>query len=162
MQVIKIASRLAESEQMHYLRNRYTSRIAFIDEENCIGCTKCIDRCPADAIIGAKRQLHTIISHYCTGCHLCTQACPTDCIDMKPAIHAISPQNAKLRYQTHFARLFHISREKQAQNAISVPSTPIVEVDPRKQAIADAIARAKLKKQQLQQKYQSDHRHESE
>lgn len=58
--------------------------IAFIREDQCIGCTKCIQACPVDAILGATRQMHTIISDECTGCELCVAPCPTDCIDMIP------------------------------------------------------------------------------
>lgn len=58
--------------------------LAFINEELCIGCTKCIQACPVDAIFGSTRQMHTVISDECTGCELCVAPCPTDCIDMIP------------------------------------------------------------------------------
>ena len=57
---------------------------AFIDEENCIGCTACIKACPVDAILGSNKLMHTVIAYECTGCELCIEACPTDCIDMNP------------------------------------------------------------------------------
>lgn len=56
--------------------------VAFIDEEMCIGCTKCIQACPVDAIIGTNKAMHTIIPDLCTGCELCVAPCPTDCISM--------------------------------------------------------------------------------
>ena len=56
--------------------------VAVIDEDNCIGCTKCIQACPVDAIVGASRQMHTVIEDECTGCDLCVEPCPVDCIDM--------------------------------------------------------------------------------
>ncbi|WP_025472301.1 RnfABCDGE type electron transport complex subunit B, partial [Yersinia pestis] len=59
-------------------------KVAFIDEANCIGCTKCIQACPVDAIIGATRAMHTVLSDLCTGCDLCVAPCPTDCIEMIP------------------------------------------------------------------------------
>lgn len=59
--------------------------VAFIDEAACIGCTKCIQACPVDAIVGASRYMHTVIAAECTGCELCIPPCPVDCIVMRPA-----------------------------------------------------------------------------
>ena len=59
-------------------------RRAVIDENVCIGCTKCIQACPFDAIIGASGQMHTVMIESCTGCGLCISPCPVDCIDLKP------------------------------------------------------------------------------
>ncbi len=56
--------------------------VAFIDESTCIGCTLCIQACPVDAIVGAAKQMHTIIAAECTGCELCLPPCPVDCISM--------------------------------------------------------------------------------
>lgn len=58
--------------------------VAFIREAECIGCTKCIQACPVDAILGAAKQMHTVIASECTGCDLCVEPCPVDCIDMLP------------------------------------------------------------------------------
>jgi electron transport complex protein RnfB len=58
--------------------------IAYIREDECIGCTKCIQACPVDAILGAAKQMHTVIVSECTGCDLCVEPCPVDCIDMIP------------------------------------------------------------------------------
>lgn len=60
-------------------------KVAFIREAECIGCTKCIQACPVDAIIGAPKRMHTVIARDCTGCDLCVAPCPVDCIDMLPA-----------------------------------------------------------------------------
>ena len=57
-------------------------RLAVIREEECIGCTKCIQACPVDAIVGAAKKMHTVIWNECTGCDLCVEPCPVDCIDM--------------------------------------------------------------------------------
>ena len=59
-------------------------RVAHIREAECIGCTKCIQACPVDAILGAAKHMHTVIVSECTGCDLCVEPCPVDCIDMIP------------------------------------------------------------------------------
>ena len=58
--------------------------VAYIREDECIGCTKCIQACPVDAILGAAKLMHTVIETECTGCDLCVEPCPVDCIDMLP------------------------------------------------------------------------------
>ncbi|SFX10194.1 electron transport complex subunit RsxB [Marinospirillum alkaliphilum] len=59
-------------------------KVAYIREDECIGCTKCIQACPVDAILGAAKLMHTVIISECTGCDLCVEPCPVDCIDMLP------------------------------------------------------------------------------
>lgn len=59
-------------------------KVAYIREDECIGCTKCIQACPVDAILGAAKHMHTVIIDECTGCDLCVDPCPVDCIDMLP------------------------------------------------------------------------------
>lgn len=59
-------------------------RVAVIDESLCIGCTLCIQACPVDAILGAAKQMHTVIAKECTGCELCLPPCPVECIEMVP------------------------------------------------------------------------------
>jgi len=58
--------------------------LAIIDEQKCIGCTLCIQACPVDAILGAAKQMHTVIADECTGCELCVAPCPVTCIEMVP------------------------------------------------------------------------------
>jgi electron transport complex protein RnfB len=62
--------------------------VAFIDEERCIGCARCLPVCPVDAIVGAPRFMHTVLAGQCTGCELCLAPCPVDCIEMRPAVVA--------------------------------------------------------------------------
>ncbi len=64
--------------------------VAYIREDECIGCTKCIQACPVDAILGAAKQMHTVIASECTGCDLCVDPCPVDCIDMIPVPETIA------------------------------------------------------------------------
>lgn len=70
-------------------------KVAYIREDECIGCTKCIQACPVDAIVGAARHMHTVIEDECTGCDLCVEPCPVDCIDMLP----VQPRPDTWRWQ---------------------------------------------------------------
>ncbi|MBS0354422.1 MAG: electron transport complex subunit RsxB [Proteobacteria bacterium] len=63
--------------------------VAVIDENTCIGCTLCIQACPVDAIVGAAKQLHTVVAGECTGCELCVAPCPVDCIAMEPIVDTL-------------------------------------------------------------------------
>ncbi|MGQ0654846.1 MAG: RnfABCDGE type electron transport complex subunit B [Betaproteobacteria bacterium] len=58
--------------------------VALVDEARCIGCTRCIDACPVDAIVGAQGLMHTVVEPWCIGCALCLPPCPVDCIEMVP------------------------------------------------------------------------------
>jgi electron transport complex protein RnfB len=69
--------------QVHGLEKE--SQLALIDEALCIGCVKCIEACPVDAILGAAKQMHSVIAEECTGCELCIAPCPMDCISMQVA-----------------------------------------------------------------------------
>lgn len=64
-------------------------KVAYIREDECIGCTKCIQACPVDAILGAAKHMHTVIVSECTGCDLCVEPCPVDCIDMVPVATSV-------------------------------------------------------------------------
>jgi electron transport complex protein RnfB len=85
--------------------------VAFIIEEDCIGCTKCIAACPVDAILGAAKFMHTVIASECTGCELCVAPCPVDCIIMQSASsnntegnRAQKSAQAKRRYEARCLR----------------------------------------------------------
>lgn len=87
--------------------------VAVIDEAVCIGCTKCIRACPVDAIVGAAKRMHTVITAECTGCELCLPPCPVDCIRLVPvAEHPLSragvlarAAHARERYEARNRRL---------------------------------------------------------
>ena len=64
-------------------------QVAFIDEQSCIGCTLCIQACPVDAIVGAAKQMHTVVRALCTGCELCVKPCPVECIQMEVVTETI-------------------------------------------------------------------------
>ncbi len=84
--------------------------VARIDEEACIGCAKCLPPCPVDAIIGAQKQMHTVLLGLCTGCELCIAPCPVDCITMVPradlAESPAAPSSAdnRTRFEAHNSR----------------------------------------------------------
>jgi Na+-translocating ferredoxin:NAD+ oxidoreductase subunit B len=82
--------------------------VAQIDEAACIGCAKCLPPCPADAIIGAQKQMHTVLLALCTGCELCIAPCPVDCIHMVPRTQeagpAPTPAENRLRFAVHNTR----------------------------------------------------------
>lgn len=73
-----------EAEESAHDLSDNVKTVAFIHEDMCIGCTKCIQACPVDAIVGGTKALHTVIESECTGCDLCVAPCPTDCIEMIP------------------------------------------------------------------------------
>jgi len=98
-------------------------QVALIDEAACIGCTKCLPPCPVDAIIGGRKQMHTIIAALCTGCELCVEPCPVDCISMVPrnsltaAAAAPDPQTNRQRFMAHNERITRHARERDAMLA---------------------------------------------
>ena len=98
--------------------------VAFIDEAWCIGCTLCLDACPTDAIVGANKQMHTVMEVHCTGCELCLPVCPVDCIELETvapdmtgwaAWSTTQAQQALLRYDQKKTRLEKIDRAAAAQ-----------------------------------------------
>lgn len=103
--------------------------VASIREAECIGCTKCIQACPVDAILGAAKQMHTVIVDECTGCELCVAPCPVDCIDLLPhpswqAADSDTERDAYLarraslgrkRFQARQRRLERQAREKRLE-----------------------------------------------
>ena len=90
--------------------------VAVVDEEICIGCAKCIDACPVDAILGAAKFSHAVIENQCIGCELCLPACPVDCITVKENISQFDDvqrsKRALSRYQARGKRLERRKRER--------------------------------------------------
>ena len=89
---------------------------AVIREAECIGCTKCIQACPVDAILGAAKRMHTVITDECTGCELCVAPCPVDCIDLVPhpawqAAQSEAERNAYLARRATLGRTRHRARQ---------------------------------------------------
>lgn len=88
-------------------------QLAFIVEEDCIGCVKCIAACPVDAILGAAKLMHTVIAAECTGCELCVAPCPVDCIVMKPLSIQPSPEQKAAQKLTAMRRYEARNRRKE-------------------------------------------------
>jgi electron transport complex protein RnfB len=93
-------------------------RLAVIDEAWCIGCTLCIKACPVDCIVGASKQMHTVIDEQCTGCELCVPVCPVDCIAMvevteaRTGWDAWSPQQAEEARERYAFHRLRVDRER--------------------------------------------------
>ena len=121
-------------------------RLAVIDEAICIGCTKCIQACPVDAILGANKRMHTVLADECSGCELCIAPCPVDCIALLPAPDSgadaleRAPQY-RARFDARNARLRRLDAEHAAQLAARK-----AQVDAGADAVRAAIARARAKK----------------
>jgi electron transport complex protein RnfB len=92
-------------------------QVALIDEDTCIGCTKCIQACPVDAIVGASKLMHTVIASWCTGCELCLPPCPVDCIALLPVAALPEPDLSRERFSSREARLARDDRERAAMLA---------------------------------------------
>jgi electron transport complex protein RnfB len=134
-------------------------RLAVIDEAACIGCTRCIEACPVDCIVGAAKRMHTVIEPLCTGCELCLPACPVDCIALEDATpgasgwaawSATQAEQARERYRTRQARR---ERDRQAQRerldarSAALPSPSGGTDDARRTAAAAALARARERRE---------------
>lgn len=85
--------------------------VAKIIEDICIGCTKCIAVCPVDAIVGAQKLMHTVLTAECTGCELCVPVCPMDCIDINQYEPAITPELSQQFRNRHQARDQRLAKE---------------------------------------------------
>ena len=141
--------------------------VAFIDESLCIGCTLCIQACPVDAILGASKQMHSILPSLCTGCDLCVAPCPVDCISMMPVTgertgwDAWPEADAAAARSRHDFRTLRLQRERDendarlAAKAVSkmkevtseAANSPeeLAEKERKRAIIAAAMERARLK-----------------
>jgi electron transport complex protein RnfB len=93
-------------------------RVAFIDEPACIGCARCLDPCPTDAIVGARKRMHTVIAADCTGCELCVPVCPVDCIRMVPDRESPAeplPRDTVAERAVRFRRLYESRLDRLAR-----------------------------------------------
>ncbi len=152
-------------------------QVAYIREAECIGCTKCIQACPIDAIVGAAKLMHTVIIDECTGCDLCVAPCPVDCIEMHPLplstlpvvgglafsleeqrARAAKRDHARLRFERRNDRLLREEQQKQAEREArakraaqpeATASDPVQAALERVRAQKTATADAALKKAKI-------------
>ncbi|MCO6524648.1 MAG: RnfABCDGE type electron transport complex subunit B [Candidatus Schmidhempelia sp.] len=128
---------------------------AFIDEYNCIGCSKCIRVCPTDAIVGAKKVLHTVLPQLCTSCGDCMTACPTNCITFATSGEAL-PLAEEIRLSER--KTLRQQRGHVVNKVVDIftppppPTKAVISLDERKRSVAEAIARARARKQTQQPK----------
>ena len=146
-------------------RGNAPAQVAFIREAECIGCTKCIQACPVDAIVGAAKWMHSVIVDECTGCDLCVAPCPVDCIEMHPLpIAQVVPvvgglassaeerqartekrNRARRRFENRNARLHAEEQRKQAERLARTQRA--AQPEPvATNPVQDAIARIKAQK----------------
>ncbi|HEX8542007.1 MAG TPA: electron transport complex subunit RsxB [Pseudomonas sp.] len=146
-------------------RGSASPQVAFIREAECIGCTKCIQACPVDAILGAAKMMHTVIVDECTGCDLCVAPCPVDCIDMLPLPPtgvipivgglAVTEQqtqartrkrnHARHRFEARNARLRHEEQQRHAERLARVQK-PASQPDALVSPLQSAIERIRTQK----------------
>lgn len=122
--------------------------LARIVEADCIGCTKCIQACPVDAIVGASKVMHTVIADDCTGCELCVPACPVDCIVLLPMpatqIDQAHADAAREHFHRREARLERQRRQRDAE--LAAHKAAVGERAAQRNPVLEALARAKAKK----------------
>lgn len=130
-------------------------QIALIDETECIGCTRCIQACPVDAIVGASKLMHTVIVTECTGCELCLPPCPVDCIELRRADQVpgaaatwglAQARHARARFRARQQRLASRKRQRAQRRQLAAQNNEAPQGDPRKAVIAAAVARARAKR----------------
>lgn len=142
-----LTGRIITPLMQHTLQSRLSAPVvAHIRPQDCIGCTKCLQACPVDAIVGAAKYLHLVLGDECTGCQLCVAPCPVDCIDLVPV--------EQLHYEKHRAQ--HQYQAKLARGAfkrsdhltIHATTTTTASIRDKKRFISEAVARVKHKKAQ--------------
>jgi electron transport complex protein RnfB len=132
--------------------------VAFIEEDICIGCTKCIQACPVDAIVGAAKRMHTIVAAECTGCELCIPPCPVDCIVIVPIADRPHARDqvleravlARARFDARNVRLARERAERDRRRLVASSAGGKANAAPiTRSAVLEAIARGKARRQSL-------------
>lgn len=130
--------------------------VARIDESLCIGCTLCIQACPVDAIVGAPKQMHTVLPDWCTGCDLCVAPCPVDCIAMIPVTGemtgwaAWSQAQADAAHDRYMARRARLVREREENEArLAAKAAAKLEALQAESVVTDAEQAAQARKKAI-------------
>jgi Na+-translocating ferredoxin:NAD+ oxidoreductase subunit B len=126
--------------------------LALIREAECIGCTKCIQACPVDAIIGSSKLMHAVISTECTGCGLCVEPCPVDCIELVAIPESrYDKAHARQRFNAKQTRLLREERKKQQayqekRKLVSQSTDTTLDIKAKQEYIRQALARVQARK----------------
>ncbi|MFC3908370.1 RnfABCDGE type electron transport complex subunit B [Legionella dresdenensis] len=131
------------------IANTRQPALAVIREAECVGCTKCIQACPVDAIIGSAKLMHAIITTECTGCGLCVEPCPVDCIEMHPVVESTyDKEQARAHHQARQIR--HLREQHEQQQAYrekrKLVNKDTQDIQAKQDYIQQAMARLKAKK----------------
>ncbi|MEO7071480.1 MAG: RnfABCDGE type electron transport complex subunit B [Rhodanobacter sp.] len=121
--------------------------LARIVEADCIGCTKCIQACPVDAIVGAAKLMHTVLADDCTGCELCVAACPVDCIVLlpMPLEQATDPAHADAARDHFQRREARLQDQRAARDAELATRKAALDAGSARNPVLDALARAQAR-----------------
>lgn len=58
------------------------SMIQYSINDLCIGCTKCAQKCPTEAILFKPHEKHVVINDLCIKCDACREVCPVDAVQI--------------------------------------------------------------------------------
>ena len=146
---LKALAKLTNQDPEPYLKDmmrlQKKATVAIIREEECIGCTKCIQACPVDAIIGSAKHMHTIVTDACTGCELCIAPCPTDCIDLIALANPTFSKEQSMRFQKrHEQHLQRVATEKKATHDRYLKAKQHTEHPQQSQAARKALIQAAI------------------
>lgn len=154
--VLALATLLAIDPEAYLPTAKANTRppaLALIREAECIGCSKCIQACPVDAIVGSAKRMHSIINTECTGCGLCVEPCPVDCIDLVTIPEPVyDKEGARQRFKARQARLLAEAKEKERlyrdkrQLVVIKTKDALEDLEAKQNYIQQALARVKAKK----------------
>ncbi|MDR1529508.1 MAG: RnfABCDGE type electron transport complex subunit B [Burkholderiales bacterium] len=151
---IEVARALAQAMNVSLPENitfePETLQCVVIDEADCVGCTRCLRACPLDALIGAAKKIHAVLPSLCSGCGLCLSVCPLDCMKLMSVGRQWTKQDADAARDRYRARLHRLM--KQATRRIIKHDSERDEREKRRQAVFDALLKARARRLQWAQR----------